>query len=67
MSELSAILSLLKGNRTTQEIVNGADLSRETFRKLERGQGVKLSTLRDIASYLKLTRPQWHRPRPLPA
>ena len=59
MSELSVILSLFKGARTTQEIVDGAGLSRETFRKLERGQGVKLSTLRDIANYLKLSRAQW--------
>ena len=59
VSELSVLLSLFKGHRTTQEIVDGAALSRETFRKLQRGQGVKLSTLRDIATYLKLTRSQW--------
>jgi transcriptional regulator with XRE-family HTH domain len=58
-SELSHQISLLKGHHTSAEIVKGADVSKETFRKIERGEPVKLSTLRKIANFLKATDAQW--------
>lgn len=51
-TELSNRIKLLKGDRTTADIVKGANVSRETFRKIERGDTVKLSTLMDIADFL---------------
>jgi transcriptional regulator with XRE-family HTH domain len=55
---LSRQITLLKGNRTTAEIIRGADVSRETYRKLERGMSVKLDTLMNIADYLDVTEDQ---------
>ncbi len=59
MNDVTVLLSLFKGHHSTQAIAKGADISRETFRKLERGTQIKLSTLRAIATYLKLSHAQW--------
>jgi transcriptional regulator with XRE-family HTH domain len=59
MSELSAKLALLKGDRKTSEIIKDAGIARETFRKIERGDSVKLSTLRDISTAMDLTPTEW--------
>lgn len=60
MSELSSKLAALKGKRTTKEIIGLAEISRETFRKVERGEaGVKLSTLKAIADALGVSQDQW--------
>ncbi len=58
-SELSHKISILKADRTSAEIVKNADVSRETFRKIERGESVKLSTIKKIADYLKASDEQW--------
>lgn len=49
----------MKGRRTTAEIIKGADVSRETFRKIERGQLVKVPTLKKICDYLGADKQQW--------
>jgi DNA-binding Xre family transcriptional regulator len=59
MSELSAKLAALKGEQTTSEIIQKAGLSRETFRKMERGEGVKLTTLRQIFEALDCEESEW--------
>lgn len=59
MSELSAKIEGLKGELTTQEVISLAKVSRETFRKIERGESVKLSTLRAIARALKASESAW--------
>lgn len=58
-SELSNKIGILKGSRTSAEIVKNADVSRETFRKIERGESVKLSTIKKIADYLEASPEQW--------
>ena len=57
-SELAHRISLLKGNRSSADIVKGADVSRETFRKIERGESVKLSTVLKIAEFLDADKTQ---------
>lgn len=59
MSELSARLSQIKGQRQTKEIIESAGISRETFRRIERGETVKRETLREISNALGATREQW--------
>lgn len=59
MTELAHKLSLLKGKRTSAEIIKGAKISRETFAKIQRGHTVKLSTLKSIADFLGASRQQW--------
>ena len=61
MSDLSAKIAVLKGKRKTSHVVQGADVSRATFRKIELGQSIKLSTLREIARALGVTdeSPEW--------
>lgn len=59
MSELSSQLAKLKGNRTTKEIIKAARCSRETFRRIERGDSVKLCTLQTIATTLGATKSEW--------
>ena len=54
VNELIYLLSRWKGNRTTQDVCKGTGVSRETMRKIERGQPVKLSTLNRIADYFKV-------------
>jgi len=53
VSELSSKLAVLKGSKRTTEV------SYETFRKIERGQSVKLKTLRRIADALNVTDAEW--------
>lgn len=48
-----------KGNRTSAEVIAGAKISREIFRKIERGQSVKLKTLRAISNFLGLNQADW--------
>lgn len=43
----------LKGGLPTEKIVQGAKVSRETIRKLERGIPVKLKTLEQVAASLR--------------
>lgn len=59
MSELSARLAALKNHVQTAEIIKLAGVSRETFRKIERGDSVKLKTLHQIAKALKADEEQW--------
>ncbi|HEU5123927.1 MAG TPA: hypothetical protein VFW05_07675 [Verrucomicrobiae bacterium] len=59
MSELSAKLSDFKGQRKTSDIIAAAGISRETFRKIERGQPTRLDTLRQISQAMKLSEDQW--------
>lgn len=61
MSELSAKLATLKRARKTKEIIAAAGVSRQTFRKIELGESVKLSTLKEIALALGVTSdsPEW--------
>jgi transcriptional regulator with XRE-family HTH domain len=61
MSELSAKIAALKGSRRTSHLVRGADVSRATFRKIELGQSIKLSTLKEIAKALTVdeSAPEW--------
>lgn len=50
---------MLKGKRTSAEVVEGAKISRETFGKIQRGDTVKLTTLKSIAVFLGASRQQW--------
>lgn len=59
MSELSNKLAALKGKHTTAEIVEKLGISRETFRRIERGDSVKLSTLKEIANVLGVKDEDW--------
>lgn len=59
MSELSAKISEFKGQRQTSEIIESAGISRQTFRKIELGDSVKLSTLRAISNAIGATDEQW--------
>src|SRR5258707_1226791 len=59
MSELSHLVRVFKGDKPTSAILKGADVSRETFRKIDHGQSVKLATLRSISKYLRLSQDQW--------
>lgn len=59
MSELSARIADLKGTRPTSEIISAAKVSRQTFRKIELGESVKLSTLRQIADAIGANEQQW--------
>jgi len=59
VSELSSKLAVLKGSKRTTEILSAAKVSYETFRKIERGQSVKLKTLRRIADALNVTDAEW--------
>ena len=60
MSELANLIKLLRGNKTAADIVRNADVSRETFRKIEAGEVVKLSTIKKISDYLGADQGQWH-------
>jgi transcriptional regulator with XRE-family HTH domain len=59
MSQLSGRLAALKGSQKTSDIIAKANVSRETFRKIERGEAVKLSTLRQIAKALHVSEEEW--------
>lgn len=59
MSDLSVKLVNLKGRRKTTEILSHSGISRETFRKIERGASVKLSTLKEIATSLGADEHDW--------
>jgi len=58
-TDLSVLIRRLKGRRSTAEVVRGAGVSRETFRKIERGQTVKLDTLKAIADSLNVSNEAW--------
>lgn len=58
-SELAYTIGKLKGDRTSTEIVKRAGVSRETFRKIELGESVKLSTIKKIADFLGASQDQW--------
>ena len=58
-NELSTLIATYKGNHTSAELIAGAKISRETFRKIERGQSVKLKTLNAIAVFLDLDHSAW--------
>lgn len=59
MSELSAKITALKGSRKTSDLLAGTEISRGSFRALELGKSVKLSTLREIAALLGADEAQW--------
>lgn len=59
MSELSAKLAGLKSGRKTTEVLEFVKVSRQTFRRIERGESVKLSTLKAIATAFKVTDTEW--------
>lgn len=59
MSELSHLIKAFQGNYTNAQVLAGAGVSRETYRKLQCGTSVKLSTLRDISRFLKLDESKW--------
>jgi transcriptional regulator with XRE-family HTH domain len=58
-SKLADLINPLKGDRTTADIVEGAGVSRETLRRIDLGQCVKLSTLHDIARFLGADETRW--------
>lgn len=58
VNELSRLIALLRGTIPIVKILKGADVSRETFRKIQHGLPVKLGTLMDIADFLKTTEAQ---------
>jgi DNA-binding XRE family transcriptional regulator len=59
MSELSNKLRLLRGERSAEDAAKQVGLSRESFYRIERGGSVKLDTLRQIATGLKLSQSDW--------
>lgn len=59
MNELGRKLKLLRGDRLAVDVARMAGLSRETIRKVEDGVSVKFSTLRQIASALRVSKKEW--------
>ncbi|NOS68329.1 MAG: helix-turn-helix domain-containing protein [Verrucomicrobia bacterium] len=60
VTNLAHKILLLKGERTSAALCAGAEISRETFSKIQRGDStIKLSTLKLIADFLGATKEQW--------
>lgn len=61
MSDLSAHISKLRGTLSSTEAAAKGGQSRETFLRIQRGEGrsVKLSSLRKIADGYKLPQAEW--------
>ena len=59
MSELSVKMASLKSTTTTSDVIRATGVARETFRRIERGETVKLNTLKHICESLKCSEAQW--------
>jgi transcriptional regulator with XRE-family HTH domain len=59
MSELSNKIKLLRGDRSAEDIAKEVGVSRESFSRIERGGSVKLSTLKQIATALRVPESDW--------
>src|SRR6266699_5035017 len=59
MSELSVKIANLKRKQTTRAVIGKAGISRETFRRIERGDSVKLNTLKQIVEALGGNKSDW--------
>jgi transcriptional regulator with XRE-family HTH domain len=59
MSELSNKIKLLRGDRSAEDIAKEVGVSRESFYRIERGGSVKLSTLKQIATALRVPESDW--------
>jgi hypothetical protein len=60
VSELSAKIEELRGRMSISDFIRKASVSRETYRKIQIGKPVKLSTIQQVSKAFNLNKAHWH-------